>query len=275
MQPASKRSSRSNVQLAVGPISITVSVYSGVYTAPSPKSYCKGTADGAHEATAVHSQRFCAVCSEGGELVVGEEVRGFASDTGAVVPLPAEAQAERLLDVAPLRDVMQAHAVDPADLRASAVESASLYWLTPAAGDQVAYLGLIKAIEEDGLVLVTAWASRSVAKLYKLGVHNGLLTMVELVPENSMRAAPIDPPTADDKQVDRARAMFSLAAERVDRAAIEQLAVDPGREALRRAANKAEAAGAEALVVPRGERVTFAENAATADLAALMDAELL
>jgi hypothetical protein len=275
MQPASKRSSRSNVVLSVGPMSITVSVYSGVYKAPSASTFCKGTEDGPHEATPIQSERFCAVCSAGGQHVVGEEVRAYKSDTGALVPLAASAQADRLLDVAPLRDVMQVHAVDLDDLRASAIESSNLYWLTPSAGDAVAYLGLVKAIEEDGLVLVTAWASRSVAKLYRINSHNGLLSMVELVPAGDLRAAPIEPPTADAKMVDRARALFALAAEPVTREEIAQLAIDPGREALRRAANEAERAGAEPLVKPRGERITFEENAATADLTALLEADLL
>lgn len=280
MQPASKRSTRSDVTLQVGAMKVSVNVYSGTFTPPSPKSFCRGTEEHAHEAQEVKSRgRFCPVCAGtvGSTVEVGEVVQAYKSDTGALVPIGADAKAERLLDVAPLRDVMEVRAVAPADFSSRFVESGNIYWLVPN-GDQDAnaYLGLIQAIEEDGLVLVTVWASRTVAKPYKVGVHAGMLTLTELVPESTLRAAPADPPEGDAKKVKQAAAMFRLAAgDTASSEEVEQLAIDPGREALRRAANRAEAEGAEQLKVGRGERVTFAERAAEADLAALLEAEVL
>lgn len=279
MQPASKRSTRSNVTLQLGAMNLSVNVYSGTFTPPSPKSYCKGTDEDSHEATEVKSRgRYCPACAAKDDgPVIGEVVQGYVSDSGALVPISSAAQAERLLDVAPLRDVMDVRSVAPADFASRFVESGNIYWLVPNDEQDVNnYLGLIQAIEEDGLVLVTVWASRTVAKPYKVGVHAGMLTMTELVPESTLRAAPADPPEGDAKRIKQAAQMFKLAAsDTASSGEVEQLAIDPGREALRRAANRAEAEGAERLKIERGERVTFEARAAEADLAALLDAELL
>jgi hypothetical protein len=280
MQPASQRSTRSNVTIQVGAMSVSVNVYSGTFTPPSPKSFCKGTEGHAHEAQEVKSRgRYCPVCLDNSEsaVVIGEVVQAYKSDSGALVPVGADAQAERLLDVAPLRDVMDVRSVEKADFALRFVESGNIYWLVPN-DDQDAnnYLGLLQAIEEDGLVLVTVWASRTVAKPYRVGVHAGMLTLTELVPESTLRAAPADPPEGDAKKIQQARRMFALAAsETASPEEVEQLAIDPGRDALRRAANAAEAQGAESLKIERGERVTFAARAAEADLTALLDADLL
>lgn len=277
MFPASKRSSRSNVMLQLGPMTLNVDVFSGTYTPPSAKTYCKGTEAAGHESHELTSKRYCPVCSKDGELIVGEVIRSAASDSGALMPVGAAAVAERLLNVEPLRDTMELRAVEPGVFAERFVESANIYWLTPSEGTLPAnYLGLIRAIEERALVLLTVWASRTVAKPYRVGVHGGMLTLTELVPGTTLRAAPSDPPEADEKAVQKAAGYFALAAD--DLASVEeveQLAIDPGREALRRAANAAEAAGEETLKVERGERRTFAATAAEADLEALLEAEIL
>jgi hypothetical protein len=103
-----------------------------------------------------------------------------------------------------------------------------------------------------------------------------MLTLTELVPEDSLRAAPQDPPEADTKQVASAAQMFKLAATMTmaSREEVAELAIDPGREALKRAADAARESGAEELKKKRGERTTFAEKLAELDLEELLGVEL-
>ena len=269
MKPASKRSTRSRIALNVGPLTVTVHVFAGVARPESPKSYCTGHEDAPHSHTELKTRgRYCPLCGDDS----GKVVQAFKADDGALMPIGAGAQAERLGNVEALRDKMDLVAVTPETFSQHVIESGNIYWLVPSSpSDQVNYLGLRQAIVENGLVLVTSWASRTVAKLYRIGVHVDMLTLTELVPADELRAAPVDPPTADAQKIAKSAAMFMLAMEPATADELAELAVDPGRAALRKAANAARIEGADSLKIKRGERVMFAQRAAEAALAAELE----
>lgn len=267
MHPAAKRSTRSRVTLAVGPLTVKVDVYTGVHKPESPKTFCTGSEGTPHTHTELKSLgRHCPVCNSDGRLV-----EAYRADDGALVPISAAAKAERLEGVEKLRDQVELVRVSPEDFANSVIESGNVYWLVPSGGlDATNYLGLREAILAENMILLGTWASRTVAKLYRVGVHTDMLTLTELVPASSLRAAPAEPPTAEVKAVAKAAAAFALLAEEATRDEVSRLAVDPGREALARAANAARQGGAETLKLPRGARVMFEQRLAEASLAAAM-----
>lgn len=273
MHPAAKRSTRSRVSLTVGPLSVTVNIFSGVHKPESPKTFCTGAEDAPHTHTELRSLgRHCPLCSEGH----GRLVEAFRSDDGALVPITRAAEAERLQDVSALRDRIDLVRVSAADFSASAIETGNIYWLVPSTGaDEVNYLGLLEAIQGGGMILLGAWASRIVAKPYRVGVHAGMLTLTELVPADSLRAAPAEPPVADAKSVAKAAAAFALLAEEASAEDVAQLAVDPGRAALTRAANAARENGSDVIKLPRGARVMFDQRLAEASLAAELEKKVV
>jgi hypothetical protein len=115
-----------------------------------------------------------------------------------------------------------------------------------------------------------------VAKPYKVGVHAGMLTLTELVPESTLRAAPAEPPVGRRQEGQQAAPDVQAGGQRAGLARGGRAARDrPGPRGAAPGGQRAEAEGAETLKIERGERVTFEQRAAEADLAALLDADLL
>ena len=272
MHPASKRSTRSRVTLALGPMSIKVDVYGGVFDPPSPKNFCRGSKDSPHEFKPVTMQggssahAVCPACND------PHLVKAYPDDTGALVPIDAAAAAARLSSVEPIRDRMTAVSVPAEALAAAGIDGGKIHWLVPSSkDDEAGYVGLVRAIEAGDLTLVTCWASRTVGKLYRIGTHAGMLTLAEQIPAADLRACPIDPVQADETAVVQSQMMWTMASTMATGGAeqIAEMAKDPGREVLAAAANAAQES--PQLKLPRGDRATFSDRAAEAAMAALME----
>jgi hypothetical protein len=280
MQPPTKRATRSNVLLDFGAASFAVTIWSGTYKAPSVPTFCVGSDDKKHAPHKVSSVRSCEACSGGPAEapVIGEVISGFPDASGQIMPIDRSAANKRVLDVAPLHDKMIPRRLTRKALASNFLPTANVHWLTPTnPADQTAYASLAYLLTKTPMVLVTSWASRTVAKPYLLGVADGNLTLTELSSLEDTREAPAEPPVVDQALVEQGAAMLltTIGKALTGGEEVARLAIDPGREGLRLAAERAAASGAEALVLPRSsDRTPHDEKVATADLVALLEAEL-
>jgi non-homologous end joining protein Ku len=93
--------------------------------------------------------------------------------------------------------------VHPADEISSLMPTGSVYYLSPAKGAGNAYALFVEVLKtRPDLAMVTTWASRTKAALYRLGVRGDTLTISQLAWPEDQQPAPTAGIGADAKQVD-------------------------------------------------------------------------
>lgn len=270
MHDASKRPSRKEVTIRFGPLSVLVNVYSGTYKPQSSTTVCIGDTESGHEPTRLTHEKYCAVCSGGGEHAVGVTRKAFPASKGfKLAPVAASVEVEALEASEEFRDEMNLIEIDPAQYSLFCLETANVYWLSPSGEDPI-YGGLVGALTDSDRVFVTRWAPRTNVGLYRVVARAGLLGMIELTPFTSLRAAPNEPPVIDSTQERFAR----MALDMVPKASMEDLPVlaeNPHKKILMAAADAALEEGESAVRMTDQSRGRFEDSLADASLRALLE----
>lgn len=272
MHPASKRSSRKEVTIRFGPLSVMVDVYSGTYKPQSSTTVCVGDEGGGHEPTKLTHEKYCAVCSGGGEHAVGVTKKAFPASKGfKLAPVAASVELEALEASEGFRDEMNLIEIDKDLYGLFCLETANVYWLSPS-GDDPTYGGLVGALTDSDRIFVTRWAPRTNVGLYRVVARAGLLGMIELTPFTSLRAAPNEPPAIDSTQ----ERFVRMALDMVPKASTDDLPVlaeNPHKKILMAAADAALEDGEAAVKMTDQSRGRFEDSIADASLRAMLEDE--
>lgn len=273
MHPASSKPSRSNIKIQVGPVSLTVDVFSGTYKAPSPTKACIGTETAGHEPKKLtpgsSTSASCSICGTSGTVKPAHPgANGKLTVVAESVALEAlEASAEH-------RDGMPLIRVPFDVLNENVLESAEVYWLAPSDGPNDLYAGLVQAISESTEAVITRWAPQKNVSLYRLVSRADVLGMVKLVAAETLRAAPNEPVDLPEEAWLQARAMAKMALEMAPLVSAEELVEisgNPYTEIITEAATKAIESGAATVRIAHQNRTTFGDNLASAALLAMLE----
>lgn len=272
MHPASSRASRSKIRLQVGPVAVSVDVYSGTYKAPSPTKVCVGSDTAAHTPTKLKSGASnparCSLC-EGGTVKTARP-----GEDGKLVVVQAEDMLAALEASEEHRDTMPLIRVPFDVLAGHVLESADIYWLPESGEPSEIYAGLVAVIAESQDAIITRWSPQKNVNLYRLVSRHGLLGMVQLVPAETLRVSPAEPVQLEGDRAVAAKALAGMALGMAPEFTAEQLVEisgNPYTQIIADAAAKAIESGTETVRMSNQNRTTFADNAAATKLAAMLE----
>lgn len=187
------RAEKTNIPLTLGLISVPVNVYTSVETERKDVTFntvCAGNGT-PHSPAKVNQQYHCPTCETVGKL--GEFVKGRAnSDGGYVIVDKAEIDAVTAAAVpADVRDSITLTAHSAEQVEASTMPNGKVYYVGPGKGAGEAYNVLVALVSSrPSVAFNTVFAIRTSPAMYRLGVHNGVLTLSQLAWPEQVKQAP-------------------------------------------------------------------------------------